>query len=199
MTRLLIWRHGRTEWNASDRTQGHIDVDLDDVGVEQAFAAAPRLAEYKPELIVSSDLRRATRTADALAGLTGLAVEYDARLRERNFGPWQGLTSTEIRERYPHQWARLGSAAPILDPAIETVDDMVKRVGGALRDAAERVGPEGTAVLVTHGGSARVGCGTLLNWPQALWSTLGGLWNCHHTVLRHSEARGWQLMAHNLP
>jgi broad specificity phosphatase PhoE len=199
MTRLVIWRHGRTEWNASDRTQGHIDVDLDDAGVEQAVAAAPRLAEYKPELIVSSDLRRAARTADALAALIGLSVEYDVRLRERNFGPWQGLTSTEIRERYPEQWTRLGSAASIIDPGIETLDHMVERVGGAFRDAAERVGPDGTAVLVTHGGSARVACGTLLNWPQAHWPTLGGLGNCHHTVLRHSEARGWQLVAHNLP
>jgi probable phosphoglycerate mutase len=199
MTRLVIWRHGRTEWNASDRTQGHIDVDLDDAGVEQAFAAAPRLATYQPDLIVSSDLRRAARTADALAALTGRPVESDARLRERNFGPWQGLTSAEIRERYPDQWARLGSAAPITDPDIETVDDMAKRVGAAFRDAAERVGPAGTAVLVTHGGSARVGCGTLLNWPQERWHTLGGLGNCHHAVLRHSEFRGWVLVAHNLP
>jgi probable phosphoglycerate mutase len=199
MTRLLIWRHGRTEWNAGDRTQGHVDIDLDDAGVEQARAAAPRLAAYRPDLIVSSDLRRAARTADALAALTGLTVELDPRLRERNFGPWQGLTSTEIQERYPDQWARLGSAAPITDPDIETVDDLAKRVAAAFRDAAERVGPDGTAALVTHGGSARVGCGTLLNWPQELWHTLGGLWNCHHSVLRHSEARGWQLAAHNLP
>jgi glucosyl-3-phosphoglycerate phosphatase len=199
MTRLLIWRHGRTEWNAGDRTQGHIDVDLDDTGVEQAVAAAPRLAAYRPDLIVSSDLRRAARTADALAALTGLPVEHDARLRERNFGPWQGLTSAEIRERYPDQWAKLGSAAPITVPDIETVDDMAKRVAGAFREVAERVGPGGTAVLVTHGGSARVGCGTLLHWPQKVWHTLGGLGNCHHTVLRRSEARGWQLIAHNLP
>jgi probable phosphoglycerate mutase len=199
MTWLLVWRHGRTEWNASDRTQGHSDVDLDEAGLEQAVAAAPRLAAYAPDLIVSSDLSRAARTADALAALTGLTVERDARLRERYFGPWQGLTQDEIRSRYPTEYVGWSTASVVGDLDIESVDDLAKRVGAAFRDAAERVGSTGTAVLVTHGGSARVGCGTLLGWPQEIWHTLGGLGNCHHTVLRHSAARGWQLVAHNLP
>ena len=199
MTRLLIWRHGRTEWNASDRTQGHTDVDLDDDGVAQAVAAAPRLAAYQPDLIVSSDLRRAARTAGALAALTGLPVEYDARLRERNFGPWQGLTQAELRERYPEDYARFGTATPLTDPAIETLDDMGKRVGAVFRDVIERAGSGGTAVLVTHGGTARVGIAMLLGWPPAVWPTLGGLGNCHHAVLRHAGVRGWRLVAHNLP
>jgi glucosyl-3-phosphoglycerate phosphatase len=198
MTRLVVWRHGRTEWNASDRTQGHADVDLDDAGAEQAVAAAPRLAAYAPTLIVSSDLRRAARTADALAAITGLAVERDPRLRERYFGPWQGLTQDEIRQRFPNEFVGWSTASVVGDLDIETVDDLAKRVGAAFRDAADRAGPTGTAVVVTHGGSARVGCGTLLGWPQETWHTLGGLDNCHHTVLRHSAVRGWQLAAHNL-
>jgi glucosyl-3-phosphoglycerate phosphatase len=199
MTRLVIWRHGRTEWNASDRTQGHTDVDLDDAGVAQAAEVAPRLAAYRPDLIVSSDLRRAARTAEALAAVTGLSVELDVRLRERYFGPWQGLTNAEIRQRYPDQHAQLGSAAPIVDLDIETIDDMAKRVGAAFRDVAERVTPDGTAVVVTHGGTARVGCGTLLGLPQGVWHTLGGLGNCRHSELRHTPVRGWQLITHNLP
>ena len=199
MTRLVIWRHGRTEFNATDRTQGHLDVDLDDAGVAQAVDAAPRLAAYRPDLIVSSDLRRATRTAEPLAALTGLPVDLDVRLRERYFGPWQGLTNAEIRERYPDQYPHLGSAAEVGDLDIETIDDMAKRVGAAFRDVAERVGPGGTAVLVTHGGTARVGCGSLLGLPPEVWHTLGGLGNCHHSELRHTPVRGWQLITHNLP
>jgi hypothetical protein len=123
MTWLLVWRHGRTEWNASDRTQGHSDVDLDEAGLEQAVAAAPRLAAYAPDLIVSSDLSRAARTADALAALTGLTVERDARLRERYFGPWQGLTQDEIRSRYPTEYVGWSTASVVGDLDIESVDD----------------------------------------------------------------------------
>jgi probable phosphoglycerate mutase len=199
MIRLIVWRHGRTEWNAADRVQGQTDVDLDDEGVAQAVASAPRVAAYQPDFIVSSDLRRATRTAAALAALTALPVEYDPRLRERNFGPWQGMRSSEIRERFPEDYGRWGTAGNLSDPSIETIADMAKRVAAAFRDVVERIGPAGTAVLVTHGGTARVGCGSLLGWPQDVWHTLGALYNCRHAELRHSGTRGWQLVAHNLP
>src|SRR3979411_941630 len=63
MTRLILWRHGRTEWNLIGRFQGHLDVDLDDVGIAQAEEASHRVALYEPDVIVSSDPRRATRTA----------------------------------------------------------------------------------------------------------------------------------------
>src|SRR5262245_57678162 len=100
MIRLVIWRHGRTAWNESGRFQGQADVDLDTAGAAQAVDAAPRVAAYRADLIVSSDLLRAARTAQALAAVTGLPVEHDARLRERNFGPWQGLTQAEIEKRF---------------------------------------------------------------------------------------------------
>ena len=208
MSRLIVWRHGRTEWNFTGRFQGQTDVDLDDIGVEQAEAAAPRLAAYRPDVIVSSDLRRAARTAEALAAVTGLPVELDKRLRERDFGPWQGLTQAQIRERFPEDLARWHAAEPIENPAIETIDDMAKRVCAALRDVverdvverdvAERVGVDGTAVVVTHGGAARAGCACLLGWPRAVWHTLGVLGNCHLTELRRTADRGWNLHAHNV-
>ena len=198
MTRLIVWRHGRTEWNFTGRFQGQTDVDLDDIGVEQTEASAPRLAAYRPDVIVSSDLRRAARTAEALAALTGLPVDLDKRLRERDFGPWQGLTRQEIRERFPEDLARWHAGEPIENPAVETIDDMAKRVCAAFRDVAERVGVDGTAVVVTHGGAARAGCACVLDWPRAVWHTLGVLGNCHLTELRHTAGRGWLLHAHNV-
>lgn len=198
MTRLIVWRHGRTEWNATRRVQGQTDVDLDEVGVAQAADAAVRLAQRRPALIVSSDLRRAAMTAEPLAELTGLSVRLDARLRERHFGPWQGLTDTEIRDRYPEDFSRWWSEG-IANPEIETVDDMTKRVSAAFRDAVEQVGQGGVAVLVTHGGSARVGCASLLGWPGQIWRTMGALHNCHTAELAHSGTRGWQLVGYNVP
>jgi probable phosphoglycerate mutase len=197
MTRLIIWRHGRTRWNATQRWQGQTDVDLDDTGVAQAEEAAPRLAAYRPDVIFSSDLRRTARTAAALAAVTALRVEVDPRLRERHFGPWQGLTTTEVQERFPDDFARWSNGRPLLDPAIESQDDLAKRVGAALQAIADRVG-DGTAVVVTHGGAARVGCCLLLGWPPETWLALGVLGNCRYSELRHTAARGWRLLAHNV-
>src|SRR2546428_10390762 len=106
MTRLIIWRHGRTAWNHLRRVQGRLDIDLDEIGLAQAEQAAPALAAYEPQVLVSSDLIRARRTAQALAAITNLPVDLDPRLRERDYGPWQGLTHPEIQARYPVDYAR---------------------------------------------------------------------------------------------
>lgn len=197
MTRLLLWRHGRTTWNATDRVQGQSDVELDETGVTQARLAAPLLAALRPDLIVSSDLRRAADTAAALAALTGLEISHDARLRERHFGSWQGLTMGEIAERFPDDHRRSRAGEPVTDLTIEPVEALRTRVTAALRDVVARVGG-GTAVVVTHGGAARSGTAGILDWPMAALTTLGGLDNCHFTELRHSPSRGWQLRAHNV-
>ncbi len=199
MTRLILWRHGRTGWNLVGRVQGHLDVDLDDIGIAQARAAAPRVAAYEPDVIISSDLRRATRTAAALAGLTVTPVELDPRFRERHYGLWQGLTQADIRDGYPEDYLRWGTAEPVQEPSIETGPEMAKRVGAALRELTERIGPDGTAVIVTHGGTARVSCASLLGWPADQWHTLGSLANCHNAELRGIDNQGWQLRAHNVP
>src|SRR2546426_12681041 len=98
MTRLLVVRHGRTGYNATDRIQGQLDTQLDEVGRAQAAAAATRLAAFEPDVIVSSDLSRAADTAAALSAVTGLPVSYDSRLRERGFGQGQGLLGSEGAE-----------------------------------------------------------------------------------------------------
>lgn len=196
--RLILWRHGQTAWNLTGRVQGQTDVDLDETGVAQAAATAPRVAEYRPDLIISSDLRRAARTAEALADFTGLPVEYDSRLRERYYGEWQGLEHAEIKERYPEQYARWGIVEPIGVDTIELLPDMAARVAAAMRDIAERIGPGGTAVLVTHGAAARAGMCVLLGWPVEHERSLGVLRNCGIAELRCADQRGWQLRAYNL-
>jgi broad specificity phosphatase PhoE len=198
MTRLILWRHGRTEWNLIGRFQGQLDVDLDEVGVAQADEASHRVAAYDPDMIVSSDLRRAARTAEPLSALVGKQVSHDVRLRERYFGTWQGLTMTEIREKYPEDAERWARNETIAEPSIERFPAVVDRVTEGFREAAARVGDGGTAVLVVHGAAARAGVVGLLGWPETMWSTLGVLGNCHVTELRHSSTLGWQLGAHNV-
>ena len=197
MTRLVVWRHGQTDSNAASRVQGQLDVPLNAVGRDQAGAAAAALAALRPDALISSDLSRAADTAAALAALTGLPVAYDARLRERHFGLWQGLLLAEIADRFPSEYAawRAGSTAP--GCAVESLDDMGKRVGEAFQEAADAV-PGGTVVVATHGGAARQGCGHLLGWPSEVLVRIGGLGNCHWSELRHDGVRGWQLRSYNV-
>lgn len=197
MTRLLVWRHGQTAWNADSRVQGQTDVELSEVGEVQAQAAAFKLAALHPDVIVSSDLRRAADTAAALAAVTGIEVSHDERLRERHYGQWQGHRLAEIAERWPEQYARWRAGEPVTDLGVESLDDLAKRASAALADAADRA-PGGTVVVVTHGGAARCGCGALLGWSDEILRTFGGLANCHWTDLRVDPVRGWQLRAHNV-
>ncbi|MEU6077739.1 histidine phosphatase family protein [Micromonospora sp. NPDC047074] len=195
MTRLIVWRHGNTDWNATNRIQGQTDVPLNDLGREQARAAAPLLAALRPDAIVASDLSRAADTAAALAALTGLPVRTDARLRERHFGSWQGLARTEAAARHPAEYARWLAGDPDPGSGIESLDALGKRVGTALADAAAL---GGTVVVATHGGAARQGCSHLLGWDPAVARVVGALQNCHWTELRNDDDRGWHLRAHNV-
>jgi probable phosphoglycerate mutase len=94
--RLIVWRHGRTEWNLQDKIQGQADIPLDDVGLTQAREAASRLASLAPTRLFASDLQRAAATAGELALLTGLKIEYDEALREIDVDDWAGLTMAEL-------------------------------------------------------------------------------------------------------
>lgn len=197
MTRLILWRHGQTGWNADNRVQGQTDIGLSELGLAQARAAAPDLAALRPDVIVASDLRRVADTTAPLAELTGLTVSFDQRLRERAYGEWQGHTVTEIQERWPAGFARWRRGEPVGEAGVEDNEDVSKRMIDALVDAAG-LAPGGTIVVGCHGGAARQGAGALLGWPEAAIRTLGGLSNCHWTELWLSPERGWTLVAHNV-
>jgi glucosyl-3-phosphoglycerate phosphatase len=196
-TRLILWRHGNTDWNSDNRVQGQTDTPLNAVGQRQAAATAPLLAAVRPDAIITSDLSRASATADALVALTELTAHQDQRLREREYGLWQGLTMAEIAERFPaeHRRWRAGEQSP--GCGIESLDDLGKRVAEVLQEAADAL-PGGTTVLVTHGGALRQGCGTLLGWPTPMLRTIGPVGNCHWAELRHDNIRKWQLWSYNV-
>jgi glucosyl-3-phosphoglycerate phosphatase len=198
VTRLYIWRHGRTAWNAEHRIQGQTDVPLDEIGHAQARAAAERLARHQPDVLIASDLRRAAQTAQYLADVTGLPVEYDARLRERHFGAWQGLTDEELAEQYPagfERW-RSGDRSVAEEIGMESLEDLEKRATAAFIDAAQ-ANPGGRTVIAAHGGTAKYGVAALLGWSVDVSRTVGSLANCHWIELRDTPRRGWQLWAYN--
>jgi glucosyl-3-phosphoglycerate phosphatase len=197
VNRLILVRHGRTGWNASGRIQGQLDVALDERGLAQAGALAPRLAELGPAAIVSSDLHRAADTAAALATVTGLPVRSDARLRERCFGEWQGLDNSEIAERYPDAYAHWKAGLPVDGYGIEPVDEVAKRTAAAFQDAAD-LAPDATVVVFGHGASVKYGLGMLLGWPAEVVRTIRAMDNCRWADLRRDAVRGWQLDGYNL-
>jgi broad specificity phosphatase PhoE len=197
VSRLIVWRHGNTDWNADHRVQGQTDVPLNALGRQQAVDAAELLIKMKPDVIVCSDLRRAADTAAALAALTGLSIRHDERLRERFFGSWQGLTMTEVAERHPEEYARWTGGQEV-GGDVESLDDLGKRVAAALLDAAALSPPGGTVVVTTHGAAARQGIGQMLGWPIEQLRTLRALQNCHWVELTLDRKRGWQVAAYNV-
>ena len=147
-TRLLVARHGQSEWNAVGRWQGQADVPLSDEGMRQAAGAGLQLGMF--DAIWSSDLERACLTAAIIAEIIGIGpVLLDARLRETDVGPWQGLTHDEVEAGWP------GFLAEHRRPeGFEPYDDAADRMIAAfIAIAAASPGEE--VLVISHGGAIR--------------------------------------------
>ena len=151
-TRLLLVRHGATEWNVDKRAQGQADVPLIEKGRIQAKEAAAALKAFDVDAVYSSDLSRSFETAAAIAAEHGLEVTTDKDFREIDQGEWTGLPVDEIRMRWPEKW---GDARHYTQrPGGESPAQVRKR---ALRGLARvvRAHPGETVVVVSHGGTIR--------------------------------------------
>ena len=154
MTKLLLARHGETDWNREHRWQGHSDTPLNDLGREQARALADELEQEPLVAIYSSDLRRAYETAREVADRKGMDVIVDRDLREIHLGVWEGLTSDEIEQRWPDDLRRWRAGDVVLGRGGETSEELRERV---LR-AAHRIAaahPREQVLIVSHGGALR--------------------------------------------
>jgi broad specificity phosphatase PhoE len=139
VTELLLVRHGETDWNAAGRLQGHTDRPLSDYGRAQARRLAEELTGEQFDAIYASDLARARETAEIVAEQLRMPVAVDADLREKNWGTWEGLTSTERLD---------------VELVGESTEQHQRRTLAALgRISAKH--PYGRVLVVTHGGSMR--------------------------------------------
>ncbi|ADD45105.1 histidine phosphatase family protein [Stackebrandtia nassauensis] len=196
MKRLIVLRHGQTAWNDENRVQGSVDIDLNEAGRAQAGEAAKVLARLTPSVVVASDMRRAVDTAQLVADLVGLDVRIDKRLRERAYGPWEGLTRAQIAERFPEAFELWRARKPFELEDMEVLSEVADRTAAALSEVAAEPG-DGTAVVVTHGGSSRQGIVRFLGWSQEQANTMFGMENCHWADLR-LEHTGWRMYGYNL-
>jgi probable phosphoglycerate mutase len=153
-TRILLVRHGESEWNAIGRWQGWADPPLSDLGRQQAFEAAAVVGSV--DGIVSSDLQRAVQTALVVSESIGVGpVMTDAGLRERDVGEWTGLTRAEIDERWPGTYESWRTGAMPSPPGGEQNDEIIERVLTALREIASTF-DGGEVLAVAHGGVIRL-------------------------------------------
>ncbi|WP_049564919.1 bifunctional RNase H/acid phosphatase [Nonomuraea sp. SBT364] len=150
-TSLLLLRHGETPLSVERRFSGRGDAELTPNGLAQAGAAAARLSRdpYRLDAIVSSPLKRARQTAEAVAGRTGLSAEVDEDLREVDFGAWEGHTFTEVRRQWPDEltaWLADPAVAPPGGESFAAVADRVERAQQRLLEAYEGR----TVLVVSH-------------------------------------------------
>ncbi|SDT19714.1 histidine phosphatase family protein [Microlunatus soli] len=194
--RLIVWRHGRTEWNATGRYQGQADIPLDELGQRQAAAAAKMIKDLEPTAIVASDLSRAAATAQALAAETGLTVVHDQRLREIHVGSWEGLTVDQAREVDPESVEAVAKGLDVRrSPTGELTSEVAARVAAAFSEIVERADDEAVVVATMHGLAGRVGIAEFLGIDH---TALGGLRNCAWVILDRHPLGHWYIANYNL-
>lgn len=170
-------RHGQSEWNAAGRWQGQADIELTDLGYEQASRAVEKLGMF--DAVASSDLRRARMTATIIAEGLGVGLlEPDVRFRETHVGEWQGLTHDQIERDFPgylqtHQ-------RPL---GFESDESIIERVSAGLIDLALQF-PGGEVLCVAHAGVIRV----MRRAHGAVDTRITNLGGCYYTIRPYDSA-----------
>ena len=190
-SRLVVVRHGETQWNVARRIQGYSDSPLTPTGVAQAQALGKRLAREPFDAIHASDLGRVRETVEHIAAATGHAARFDEALRERSYGIFEGKTMDESEATYPGQWAKYRGHDPhAVPPGGESVAQFQDRIIAALeRVAVESDGQ--TVVVAAHGGV----CGALFRHVMGLPPGTPRSWSLYNASINRFKYRKgkWEL------
>lgn len=183
--KLILIRHGRTEWNVQGRVQGRTDIPLDTTGRAQAEAIARRLSGIHLDAVYASPLARARGTAKAVAAHHACGVRIAQELTEINFGAWEGKTGRELETQYAALWQDWNW---ILHPEIcremgaEPADDILARVLRCMQSVLAAHPEEATVALVSHTMPIKLLTAHLIGLPAAKIRALK-LANCSYTEL----------------
>ncbi len=155
-TEIILIRHGETEWNSQKRMQGHSNSDLSEVGRGQIQALGELMKNVSFDHIYSSDSLRTRQTAEAITQYSGHTLQFDQRIREKNLGVFEGLTSTEAKERHPeiYRLFKTAGANYVIDEG-ESTQQLLERALEFIEEIRLRH-PQERVVMVTHGGVVRV-------------------------------------------
>jgi broad specificity phosphatase PhoE len=149
--KLVLLRHGETDWSASGRHTGRTDVPLSPHGEQLAAAAGGLLVGYRFALALTSPLQRARRTAE----LAGLPAIVDENLLEWDYGGYEGRTTQDIRAELGYQWTVFANGVPPGDTRGETIEEVAARASRVVARAVPALA-EGDVALIGHGHCLRV-------------------------------------------
>lgn len=144
---IYLVRHGQTDWNVEHRTQGHLDIPLNETGRNEARICKEKLANIKIDKIISSDLSRAKETAAIINENFSLPITYDSRIRELNFGDLQGVLAKDISDK---NWYLLNHEPHKIHA--EPLADVYKR----MKHFFDEIDPGKNTLVVGHGGTVRM-------------------------------------------
>ena len=195
MTRVVLVRHGESQWNAEGRLQGQGGTHLSALGERQAKVTADHLIQRYPAThAVRSDLDRVVQTAAPWEAQVDARVAVDQRWREIDVGSWSGLTWAEVAAQDPETLAAWQAGNDVRRGGGETFAELRARTHQALRELA---GVAETVIVFTHGGCIRLGVAAALGLPLMGERALGPAGNCSITELELREDRAI-LKAYNL-
>jgi probable phosphoglycerate mutase len=151
LTRIILVRHGETEWNRVERFRGRADVPLNERGLLQAEATAREIgSRVSAAAVYSSPLSRAMRTAQTIAQRQSLLVQVHQGLADIDYGQWQGLSTEEVRQRWPEQLAAWYQTPHMVRiPEGESLDELRVRCAATVKEITTKHS-ECVVVLVAH-------------------------------------------------
>lgn len=194
--KLILVRHGETEWNKLGKFQGQADIPLNERGLSQAKDTAKAAICWRPTALYSSPLDRTMQVAEEIAKVTGLSVATDPRLKELDLGEMEGVSGEQMRTQWPqvHEtWRRHPELVTM--PGGESLVQLHERTWQAFESVEKAHGQEDTIVVISHNFAIRAICGTLLGMPLS---------NFHRMFLNLSSVTrmdrgqmGWRLLSYN--
>jgi broad specificity phosphatase PhoE len=194
--KLILVRHGETEWNKLGKFQGQEDVALNERGLSQAKDTAKASISWRPTALYSSPLGRTMQVAEEISRVTGLVIKTDPRLQELDLGDVEGVNGTQMQTEWPevHQTWRENPGLLVM-PGGESLVQLEERNWQAFKDLEKAHSEEDTIVVVSHNFAIRAICGALLGIPLS---------NFHRLFLHLSSVTnldrgqmGWRLLSYN--
>ena len=173
MTKLLLVRHGQSEYNVANRFAGVSDIDLTEVGRQQVQKVRHRLASERIDAVYSSDLKRAQSTVQAIIDGRNLTVNLCPELREIDYGDVEGLPFSQIQTRYPELAKQMRSSEMEMQfPGGESFGQLVERVT-KFKEMVSKRGASENVLVVSHGGPLRALVCSMLGIDQRCWWQIG--------------------------
>lgn len=197
---LILVRHGETDWNATGRYQGRTDIELNDVGIEQARMAAKKWSATHIDAVLASPLKRAHRTAELLVQDRDLRIRLEPAIAETRGGEWESLTFTEIESRWPEEYRNWRNpyfdAGPI---GGETPQQSGTRTAEAIATFLAEHPAVKTLLVVSHGNTLRAAAHVLSGAAEEDYVKVPRMANCDAHVMRSDSGKigSWTLTGTN--